>query len=104
MGMKENSNGRDGLIDDLKLVIKDAEEMLRGTGAQVDQGYQQARARFQSTLSSARTNLSGLEEQVSATAREKIEQTNEFVRENPWQAVGAGAVAGLIVGILLGRR
>lgn len=104
MAATDNGGGREGLIEDLKLVIKDAEDLLRSTGQQVDEGYQQARARFESTLSVARDNMYGLEEQLEAAARETLEQADEYVREHPWQAVGAGALVGLIAGLMIGRR
>jgi ElaB/YqjD/DUF883 family membrane-anchored ribosome-binding protein len=104
MAATGNGNGREGLIEDLKLVIQDAEDLLRSTGKQVDEGYQAARERFNATLGEARNNLSGLEEQLAENAREALQQTDEYVRENPWQAVGIGAVVGLIAGILLSRR
>lgn len=95
---------RDRLLDDLRLVIRDAEDLLRSTGQQVDEGYQLARSRFESTLSNARTGLSTLEERVSASARDALETTDQFVQEHPWQSVGAGALAGLVIGLWLGRR
>jgi ElaB/YqjD/DUF883 family membrane-anchored ribosome-binding protein len=30
--------------------------------------------------------------------------TDEYVRDNPWQAIGAAAAAGFLVGVLIGRR
>jgi ElaB/YqjD/DUF883 family membrane-anchored ribosome-binding protein len=29
---------------------------------------------------------------------------DEYVRDRPWQAVGVAAAAGLLVGLLVGRR
>ena len=95
---------RDRLLDDLRLVIKDAEYLLRSTGQQVDEGYRVARARIESTLSDAKSGLSTLEEQVTTSARDAYETTEQYVQQNPWQAVGVGALAGLIVGLYLGRR
>lgn len=95
---------RDRLLEDLRLVVKDAEDLLRTTGQQVDEGYRLARARFESTLSTARTNLSDIEERVAEGTRDAIESTQQYVKENPWQAVGIGAVAGLAIGLLIGRR
>lgn len=104
MAATGNGGGREGLIDDLKLVIRDAEDLLRSTDKHMDEGYQVARARFESTLGDARANLSELEQQLVEGAREAVQQADEYVREHPWQAIGAGAVVGLIAGLLLGRR
>jgi ElaB/YqjD/DUF883 family membrane-anchored ribosome-binding protein len=95
---------RDRLLEDLRLVIKDAEDLLRSTGQQVDEGYRLARARFESTLSGARSNLTTLEERVADGARDALETTQQYVKENPWQAVGIGALTGLAIGLLIGRR
>lgn len=105
MGSNEQrGNMRERLLEDLKLVIKDAEDLLRSTGQQVDDGYQLARSRFESSLSSAKTNLSSLEQQVTEGAREAIETTDQYVHEHPWQSVGIGALAGVVIGLWLGRR
>lgn len=95
---------RDRLLEDLRLVVKDAEDLLRSTGQQMDDGYRLARARFESTLSSARSNLSDIEERVTESTRDAVESTQQYVKENPWQAVGIGAAAGLAIGLLIGRR
>ncbi|HJV84770.1 MAG TPA: DUF883 family protein [Noviherbaspirillum sp.] len=102
------SNGRslmrDRLLDDLRLVIKDAEDLLRNTSQQVDEGYRAARARFETTLGTARNGLSALEESVTAGARDAMETTDRYVQDHPWQSVGIGALAGVVVGLWLGRR
>lgn len=101
---QEGGSIRDRLLSDLKLIIKDAEDLLRNTGSQAGDGYQAARARFESTLHSARGELSTLEQQVMESTREAMEQADNYVQQNPWQAVGAGAIAGLVIGLWLGRR
>lgn len=98
------SNIRDRLIDDLKLVIKDAEDLLRSTSSQASEGYQAARERFESTLSTARDGLSSLEGRFLDTSREALDTAHDYVQKNPWQAVGIGAVTGLIVGLLISRK
>jgi ElaB/YqjD/DUF883 family membrane-anchored ribosome-binding protein len=95
---------RDKLIDDLKLVIQQAEDLLRNTGQQMDQGYQQARARFESTLSSAKHNLSATQEELLSNAQDAIDSADRYVQQNPWQAAGIGALAGLVIGLWLGSR
>jgi ElaB/YqjD/DUF883 family membrane-anchored ribosome-binding protein len=104
MGRNGGGELRDRLLDDLRLVIKDAEDLLRSTGQQVDEGYQLARTRFESTLSSAKSGLSTLEDRVTASTRDVLETTDQYVQSHPWQSVGVGALAGLVVGLWLGRR
>lgn len=99
-----SGNIRERLLDDLKLVIKDAEDLLRNTGQQVDEGYRMARARFESSLSNARSGLSVLEQQVTEGARDAAKSTDRYVHEHPWKSVGIGAFAGLVAGILIARR
>jgi ElaB/YqjD/DUF883 family membrane-anchored ribosome-binding protein len=95
---------RDRLLEDLRLVVRDAEDLLRSTGHKVDESYRLARARFESTLSDARSSLASLEGRVAEGARDALETTQEYVKANPWQAVGIGALTGLAIGLLIGRR
>lgn len=91
-------------LNDLKLILKDVEDLLRGTGSQANESYQFARARLESTLSSARTRLSDAEQILMETTREAVETADAYMRENPWQAVGIGAAAGLAIGLMISRR
>ncbi|MEN3297290.1 MAG: hypothetical protein V7642_6543 [Burkholderiales bacterium] len=98
------TSSREKLVSDLKLVIKDAEEMLRNTGQQMDSTYQAARSRFESTLQNARSSLGTVPGRVTSSSKDVLESTERYVNENPWQSVGIGAAAGLIIGYLLSRR
>ncbi|MGH8809819.1 MAG: DUF883 family protein [Noviherbaspirillum sp.] len=95
---------RDHLRNELRMIIRDAEDVLRSTGQQAGEGYQLARAKFESTLGDTKTNLIELEERVIENAREALETTDEYVHTHPWRAIGAGAIAGLLIGLWLGRR
>lgn len=101
-GNGQGGQTRDRLLDDIKMVMREAEELLRSTGQQAGEGYQVARERFESTLSSAKDSISDLEEQLSVTARETMENTDRYVKENPWQAVAVGAFAGIALGLVIG--
>ncbi len=102
----QSSETRDKLVSNLKAVIKDAEELLKNTGQQVDGdgGYQSARARFESTLKSAKTGLATVEDSLVVRTRDAAYNTDKYVQEHPWQSVGVGAFAGLMMGLLLGRK
>ena len=95
---------KDRLIEDLKLVIRDAEDLLKHTGQQTTEGFRNAKAKFETTLESAKVELHNLEEVVVAKTKEAAQATDEYVKENPWKAVGIGAGIGLICGMLISRR
>jgi ElaB/YqjD/DUF883 family membrane-anchored ribosome-binding protein len=95
---------RDQLMSDLKSVIQDAESWLRNGSQMTGDELAAARAKFERTLSSAKADLIRLEETVVQRTKEAARATDEFVTENPWKAVGVGAVAGVLIGMLIARR
>ena len=92
------------LIDDLTAVIKDAESLLRVTAAQTGDKVQEIRARAEETVRNAKARLGEVEEQALEGAREFAGEADEYVRGNPWQAVGIAAGIGLVIGMLMSRR
>jgi len=95
----------DKLVEDLKVVVRDAEALLRATSAQTGEKIQEVRARAEQSLKQAQTRLAQLEDQAYQRAREVADATEVYVRENPWQALGIAAGVGVLVGLLLsGRR
>jgi ElaB/YqjD/DUF883 family membrane-anchored ribosome-binding protein len=101
---RQGASVRDRLVDDLKLVIKDAEDLLRSTTSQASDGYQAAREKFESTLGTAKGHLTNLQGQVIDSSREALDSAQDYVQRNPWQAVGIGAFAGLVAGLLIARK
>mgnify|MGYP005817262119 CR=1 FL=1 len=94
----------DQLVADLKVVINDAEALLRATSAQTGEKIQEARARAEASLRQARERLSEVEEEALRRARELADATEEYVRDNPWQSLGIAAGVGLVLGVLIARR
>jgi ElaB/YqjD/DUF883 family membrane-anchored ribosome-binding protein len=92
------------LIDDLTAVIKDAESLLRVTAAQTGDKVEEIRARAEETVRNAKARLGEVEEQALERAREFAGEADEYVRGNPWQAVGIAAGIGLVIGMLMSRR
>jgi len=95
---------KDKLIEDLKVVAQDVEELLRATASQTGEKIAAARTRAEETLRSARMRLSETSDDVAETARAAATAADDYVRDNPWQAVGIAAGIGLVVGLVLGRR
>jgi len=95
---------KDKLVADLKLVVSDAEELLRATASQAGEKVSAARERIQVSLASAKVKLGEAERAAVEKAREAAKVTDEYVHDHPWRAVGIGAAAGFVLGLLIGRR
>ena len=81
------------MMDDLRAVVADAEELLRATADEAGPKIQEVRARAEESLRAAREHLKGAGAELDSQ-----------VRANPWAAVGIAAGVGLIIGILLSRK
>ena len=98
------SDQKDKLMGDLRVVIADAEELLRMTVDQTGEGAADLRSRIQTRLSQARVELMHVQEMAVAKVKAAGHATDEFVHENPWKSIGIAAGVGLVVGLLVGRR
>jgi ElaB/YqjD/DUF883 family membrane-anchored ribosome-binding protein len=102
--MNENPANRDKLVQDMKVVIADAEDLLRATANQAGEKISVARERIEDSLHQAKVKLAEAEALVSERAREAARYTDEYVHENPWRAIGVAAGIGLLLGLLISRR
>jgi ElaB/YqjD/DUF883 family membrane-anchored ribosome-binding protein len=92
------------LVADLRVVVADAEELLRATAGQAGEKIGVARERIQASLAAARIKLSDAERALLERSKEAAHATDEFVHDQPWKAVGIAAGIGLVIGLLIGRR
>lgn len=95
---------KEKLIEDLRLVVADAEDLLRATANQAGEGATAARARIQDSLHAVKGRLGAAEEVMIERAREAATDADRYVHDNPWQAIGVSACVGAIVGMLIARR
>lgn len=99
----EGEVSKEKLMQDLRVVVSDAEELLRATASQAGEKVSAARERIQEHLAVAKEHLLDAQEHVTAKAKQAARVTDEYVHENPWRAVGIAAGAGLIIGMLISR-
>jgi ElaB/YqjD/DUF883 family membrane-anchored ribosome-binding protein len=78
--------------------------MLRSLAGRTDAAAEEIRGRVEATVRTARERLSSLEEEAREITREAVDTADDYVRNNPWQAIAIAAAAGLVLGALLSRR
>ncbi len=92
------------LVQDLRVLVADAEALLAATAGQAGEKIAELRAQAQNAVNRARARLSALEDEFTAKVRDSARATDEYVRANPWHAVGIAAGVGLVLGVLLSWR
>jgi ElaB/YqjD/DUF883 family membrane-anchored ribosome-binding protein len=105
--MSENSANpvnRDKFVQDMRVVISDAEELLRATASQAGEKIGVARERIQDSLHQAKVKLAETEAVLRERAQQVARDGEEYVRDNPWRAIGIAAGIGLVLGLILSRR
>lgn len=102
--MSENPVNREKFVQDMRLVISDAEELLRATANQAGEKIGVARERIQDSIQQAKVKLADAEAMVRERAQQAARETEEYVRDNPWRAIGVAAGIGLVLGLILSRR
>jgi ElaB/YqjD/DUF883 family membrane-anchored ribosome-binding protein len=95
---------REKLISDMKVVMADADELLRVTAGQAGDKMSELRGKLQTNMANARASLA--EAQAAAIDKAKLvgRAADDYVHDNPWRSVGVAAGIGFIAGLLIGRR
>jgi ElaB/YqjD/DUF883 family membrane-anchored ribosome-binding protein len=102
------SNGtevsRDKLVADFKLVISDAEELIKLTAGEAGSKLTEARGRLNERVAQAKERLADADAALREQTRKVAHATDDYVHKNPWQAVGVTAGVAFLLGLLAGRR
>lgn len=104
MDKASNEVTREQLIADFKVVVADAEALLKATANQGGEKVAELRARTEESLNAVKARIGEAQTSVAERSRAAARATDTYVHDNPWQSIGAAAGIGLIIGILLGRR
>lgn len=92
------------LVSDMKVVVADAEEILRATAGVAGDKMGDLRERFGERLRDAKLRLADAEAALVNRTKAAARATDDYVHENPWRAVGVAAGIGLLLGVIIGRR
>ena len=95
---------RAAVRDEVQKLIADVEGLIRRVGDAADPELRRLRAEVQNAIAATRQALAERAEQVQQRAEEVFEASDSYVRAQPWQTIGMVAVAGLLLGLLIGRR
>jgi ElaB/YqjD/DUF883 family membrane-anchored ribosome-binding protein len=100
----DNAVSKDKLVQDLRIVISDAEDLLRATASTAGDKVVAAREKVQNSLQRAKVKLAEVEDVIVDGSKQAARATDEYVHDHPWHAVGIAAGVGVIIGMLISRR
>jgi ElaB/YqjD/DUF883 family membrane-anchored ribosome-binding protein len=95
---------KEKLVSDMKIVVSDAEDILRATANLAGEKVGELRERIQERLRDAKVRIADADEALRDSTKAAARATDDFVNDNPWKAVGIAAGVGLLLGVIIGRR
>lgn len=102
--MDGESVNKDRLISDLKTLVNDAEELLRATASQAGEKIAVARQKIEQSLIEGKKAVADAEVTLVRKSKECAEIADDYVRENPWSAIGIAAGLGVALGLLIRNK
>ena len=93
---------REKLMTDLRVVVSDAEALLKLTASEVGDSAIGLRDRLQERLGEARQSIADLQIEARDKAMRLTRAADDYAHEHPWHAMGSGAVIGAAVGFIFG--
>jgi len=97
-------SGQSTLTQEFQSFVADIEDLVKATTQLTGEDLNKAKAKLQQRIASAKGSADELGENIVNRARKTAESTNVYVHEQPWNAIGASAAIGLLLGYILARR
>jgi ElaB/YqjD/DUF883 family membrane-anchored ribosome-binding protein len=104
--MAENEAETSGteFIEGVKASLDDAEKLLREAAETTGDKAAELRESAMRSLRRTREALYDTQDALLAQGRKAARVTDDYVHDNPWQAIGLAGVGGLLLGMLICRR
>ncbi len=100
--LKDDS--KEELIANFKVMIADAEALLKATAGQGGEKLTELREKTEASLKVVKDAMADAQDAVIARAKAAAKASDVYVHENPWEAIGIAAGVGFAIGWLIGRR
>ena len=95
---------REKLVDDFSAVLTEAEDLLKRAANESGERAKDLRSQVEAKLLAAKLRLQEIEGEAVDRARVAARVTDDYVHDNPWQAIGIATAVGFVAGLLMNRR
>jgi ElaB/YqjD/DUF883 family membrane-anchored ribosome-binding protein len=94
----------DDLVEEFSNLVEAMEDVLAAATEDGGEKLSNLRGQAEARLRKAKARLGAMEKNAVAKARKLATDSDDYVHENPWTAIGVGAGVGLLLGLLIGRK
>jgi ElaB/YqjD/DUF883 family membrane-anchored ribosome-binding protein len=95
--------GGQKIVEDLRVLLKDSEEMLRLAANVPGEGVGVLRDKLGTHVETLQSALGDAQQSAQRRYRAATVNTERYVRHNPWRAIGIAAGVGFVLGVLTVR-
>ncbi|HEY1058076.1 YqjD family protein [Limnobacter humi] len=97
-------NSKDKLFSDMKIVLSDAEDLLKAAASSSGERAVELREKALTSLRRAREVMQDAQSAVVEKGKAAARATDDYVHDHPWRAVGIAAAVGFVLGLIVNRR
>ena len=89
---------------DMKSLVRDAQALFSEATAVGGSKAEELRAKGMKMLDSAMDHAHHLQQVTVEKGKQIAHDTDTYVHEHPWRAIGISAAVGVLIGMLIARR
>ncbi len=89
---------------DLKTLMRDAQALFNEAASAGGSKADELRTKGMKLLDSAIDNAHHLQQAAVEKGKKIAHDTDNYVHEHPWRAIGISAAVGVLIGMLIARR
>jgi ElaB/YqjD/DUF883 family membrane-anchored ribosome-binding protein len=95
--------GGQKIVEDLRVLLKDSEEMLRLAANVPGEGVGALRDKLGTHVETLQSALGDAQQNAQRRYRAATVNTERYVRHNPWRSIGIAVGVGFLLGVLTAR-
>jgi ElaB/YqjD/DUF883 family membrane-anchored ribosome-binding protein len=91
-------------VEDFGDTLTEAQDLLGKAAAETGSRASDLRSQVEAKLRFAKLKLQDIQDDAVDRTKAAARATDDYVRDNPWRAIGAAAAIGFLAGVIIGRR
>jgi len=94
----------DALVDEFRALVGSMDDVLAAAAGSSGEKLTELKGQAEANLMKAKARLGEMERRAARKARTLAADSDDYVHESPWTAIGIAATIGLLLGVLIGRK